>query len=113
MTDQKPAAPLNAPLARPPAVPPPLAQPLGSGNERAAIGLMVLVCAIFAAQDALSRHLGGAYPPVFVVMLRYWFLAVFCTVMVMRQPGGLRRAIRSKRPVLQVIRGCCWWSRSS
>ncbi|RMC38035.1 DMT family transporter [Paracoccus alkanivorans] len=70
-----------------------------------AILLMCLTSLIFAVQDGFSRVLGEAYPPVLVVMIRYWVFALFVIAMVSRQPGGLRRAIRTKRPVTQIIRG--------
>jgi len=60
---------------------------------------------IFAVQDGLARHLGAAYSPVFVTMVRYWFFAVFVAAMAARGPGGLRAAARSHHPVLQIIRG--------
>lgn len=97
-------APLTAPAAQAPAVPPPLAEPIRD-RQGLAIALMVLVSLIFAIQDAFSRHLGGHYSPILVTMLRYWFFASFCIVLAMRMPGGLRRGMRSRRPVLQVIRG--------
>lgn len=96
-------APVPSPLAdstvaNPPSVDSPDRQGL-------AVILMCGVALLFAIQDGVSRHLGTAYSPVFVVMLRYWFFAVFVTLLVMRNPGGLRRAIRSKRPWTQIFRG--------
>ena len=40
-----------------------------------AIGLMCATAFIFALQDGFSRVLGQAYPPVLVVMFRYWVFA--------------------------------------
>lgn len=103
--DTPPSAPLPAPATLPPAdmiaakCPP---QPDRQG--RAAL-LMCLVAFIFALQDGVSRHLGTAYSPAFVVMIRYWFFIVFATVLVMRSPGGMRAALRSKRPLTQIFRG--------
>ncbi|MBU2956371.1 DMT family transporter [Paracoccus sp. C2R09] len=70
-----------------------------------AIFLMCAVSFIFALQDALSRVLGGAYPPELIVMLRYWVFAAFVIAMTARQPGGIRRALRTRRPVTQIARG--------
>ncbi|MDO5704410.1 MAG: DMT family transporter [Paracoccus sp. (in: a-proteobacteria)] len=95
--------PDNTPPLPQTAVPPPPA-PL---RDRTGLGI-VLMCAtslIFAFQDGLSRQLGGDYPPVLIVMLRFWVFALFVIWLVSRQPGGLRRAIRSKRPVTQIFRG--------
>ncbi|MFI0395602.1 DMT family transporter [Paracoccus jiaweipingae] len=66
---------------------------------------MVLVSLIFAIQDGLSRQLASTYSPLLITMIRYWFFAMFCTVLVMRMPGGLARGLRARRPVLQVARG--------
>lgn len=66
---------------------------------------MCVVSLIFGLQDVFSRLLGGSYPPVLIVMIRYWVFAVFVIALVARQPGGLRRAVRTKRPVTQIARG--------
>ncbi|WP_167626675.1 DMT family transporter [Paracoccus luteus] len=66
---------------------------------------MCLVSFIFAIQDALSRQLGAAYPPVLIVMIRYWFFALFVVTLAARSQGGLRAAVRSRRPGMQVARG--------
>ncbi|MCZ0960420.1 DMT family transporter [Paracoccus benzoatiresistens] len=88
---------------------PPAAAPRSFGGRTDRTGLAIaLMCAtsfIFAMQDAFSRMLGSEYPPVLVVMLRYWFFALFVIAMVSRQPGGLRRAIRTRRPKTQILRG--------
>ncbi len=65
----------------------------------------LLAIGIFAIQDGISKHLGGLYPPVFITMIRFWAFAVFCMLMAMRGKGGLKAAIATKRPVLQILRG--------
>ena len=60
---------------------------------------------IFAAQDGISKHLGSAYPPVFIAMLRYWAFAVFVLLMAARSAGGIRGAVMANRPWLQIGRG--------
>ncbi|MCM2476391.1 DMT family transporter [Rhizobium sp. CG5] len=65
----------------------------------------VLTFAIFACQDAISKHLGALYPPVFVAMVRYWVFAVFSIMMAVRFGGGIRAVVRARRPWLQVLRG--------
>lgn len=65
---------------------------------------MILVTAIFAGQDAVSRHLGQRYSVMSVVMIRYWAFAIFVVALAAARPGGLRAAVRSKRPGLQVFR---------
>ncbi|RDW12747.1 DMT family transporter [Paracoccus thiocyanatus] len=103
MPNNRQTGPLMGPATAPPAVPPPLARPR-SERQGTAILLICASALIFAAQDGVSRHLGSAYPPIFVVMLRYWFFAVFVILLCARAPGGLRRAIRSKRPWTQAFR---------
>lgn len=100
--DDSPENPLNAPATRAPAVP-----PVNSPREDRTGLAIILMCAvslIFAVQDGLSRQLGSHYAPTFVVMLRYWFFAIFVIALVSRQPGGMRRAMRSRHPYLQIIR---------
>ena len=60
---------------------------------------------IFSFQDAVSKHLGDNYPPVFVAMIRYWAFGAFCMLLASRMRGGLRAAAKSTRPVLQIFRG--------
>lgn len=60
---------------------------------------------IFAIQDGISKHLGQAYPPVFVAMIRYWFFAAFVLALATRNTGGVKQTAKSSRPVLQIIRG--------
>jgi drug/metabolite transporter (DMT)-like permease len=74
-------------------------------NTRLGIWLMIATTFVFAMQDGLSRHLAGAYNVYMVVMVRYWFFAVFVTVLAARSAGGLRRAAATKYPLLQVTRG--------
>lgn len=103
MSDLPPANPLNAPAARAPAVPP-LNHPR-EDRTGLAILIMCAVAMIFSVQDGLSRQLGSHYPPIFIVMLRFWFFALFVLVLVARQPGGLGRAMRSHHPWIQTGRG--------
>ncbi|MDQ7251519.1 DMT family transporter [Dongia sedimenti] len=60
---------------------------------------------IFSFQDAVSKHLGDHYPPIFITMIRYWAFGAFCILLASRKPGGLRAAAGTKRPVLQIMRG--------
>mgnify|MGYP002715709333 FL=1 len=86
---------------------PPIPSALGGSPDRTGLAIL-LMCAtslIFAGQDAFSRILGSEYPPLLIVMIRYWVFGVFVIAMVSRQPGGLRRAIRTRRPKTQILRG--------
>ncbi|MDS9466468.1 DMT family transporter [Paracoccus sp. MBLB3053] len=104
MTDNSQTGPLMAPPAQPPAVPPPQAEPLVD-RQGSAIMLICGASFIFATQDGISRHLGATYSPVFITMVRYWFFTLFVVAICLRQPNGLRMAMRSKRPWLQIARG--------
>lgn len=74
-------------------------------NTRLGIWLMVATTFVFAMQDGISRHLAGNYNVLMVVMIRYWFFALFVVALAARRPGGLRAAIRTAHPLLQVTRG--------
>jgi drug/metabolite transporter (DMT)-like permease len=74
-------------------------------NTRAGIWLMVATTVVFAAQDGISRHLGTHYPITMVVMVRFWFFALFALTLAARAPGGIRAAVRSTFPWVQLARG--------
>ncbi|MDZ4096103.1 MAG: DMT family transporter, partial [Paracoccaceae bacterium] len=74
-------------------------------NTRLGIWLMIATTFVFAMQDGISRHLAGEYNVYMVVMIRYWFFALFVMAVAARQSGGLRRAVRSRFALLQTIRG--------
>ncbi|MFT6675629.1 MAG: drug/metabolite transporter (DMT)-like permease [Sulfitobacter sp.] len=76
-----------------------------SNNIPLGIALMVATTLVFAVQDGLSQHLAGQYNVLMVVMIRYWFFAAFVIAIARRKPGGLRRAVRTRQPLLQCIRG--------
>ncbi len=78
---------------------------MSPNNPRLGIALMVLTMLIFAAQDGISRHLAGEYNVLMVVMIRYWFFALFVVALSARRAGGLRRVAATSQPVLQIFRG--------
>ncbi len=59
---------------------------------------MVAAVAAFAAQDGFSRYLATEYNTLMVVMVRYWLFAGFVTLLALRRPEGMRKAIRTRRP---------------
>ncbi|MQB41353.1 DMT family transporter [Rhizobium sp. ICMP 5592] len=65
----------------------------------------LLAISIFAIQDGISKHLVSAYPPLFVAMIRYWGFMLFAIALAARSPGGLRAAVYTRKPGLQVVRG--------
>jgi drug/metabolite transporter (DMT)-like permease len=74
-------------------------------NTRLGITLMVITTFIFAVQDVISRHLATEYNVFMVVMIRYWFFAVFAMAMAARMGGGLRKVATAHFPVIQAFRG--------
>lgn len=60
---------------------------------------------IFATQDGFTKFLGNHYPPILVTMIRFWAFAVFVTLMAAASPGGIRRAVVTRHPYLQILRG--------
>lgn len=74
-------------------------------TKRLGYAFTLLAIMIFSVQDAISKHLGSAYPPVFIAMLRFWAFGAFALVLGARSPGGLRAAAATKRPFLQILRG--------
>lgn len=74
-------------------------------TKRLGYAFTLLAIVIFSLQDAISKHLGSAYPPVFIAMLRFWAFGAFALVLGARGPGGLRAAAATKRPLLQILRG--------
>lgn len=78
---------------------------LEGDNPRLGIALMILVSAIFAAQDGVSRYLASNYSVMTVVMLRFWFLAAFVVAMAALRGGGVRKVARTQQPWLQAFRG--------
>lgn len=65
----------------------------------------IVAITLFSAQDGISKHLAGAYPPFLVAMIRYWTFALFAIALAARSRGGLSVTVRTRRPLLQVVRG--------
>ncbi|MEP5155638.1 DMT family transporter [Planktotalea sp.] len=74
-------------------------------NTSLGIGLMIATTFIFAMQDGVSQHLAREYNVMMIVMIRYWFFAAFVITIAARAPGGLRKAVRTEQPKLQIFRG--------
>jgi drug/metabolite transporter (DMT)-like permease len=66
--------------------------------------LMAAATLVFALQDGISKHLAAEYNTMMVIMVRYWFFAIFVIALAVRQSGGIRQAARTRQPVLQSIR---------
>ncbi len=74
-------------------------------NGRLGIAFMILSSLIFAAQDGISRHLATNYSVLTVVMIRYWFFAVFVIAISAARGGGIARVSRTRQLPLQILRG--------
>lgn len=69
-----------------------------------AIILTLITIGVFGIQDAVSKVLVQSYSPFLITMMRYWGFAIFALVLVARQ-APLRRALVSRAPGWQVLRG--------
>jgi drug/metabolite transporter (DMT)-like permease len=69
-----------------------------------AIILTIITVGVFGIQDAVSKVLVQTYSPFLITMMRYWGFAIFALIMVARQ-APLRRALVSRAPGWQVLRG--------
>ncbi|MGR3572725.1 DMT family transporter [Brevirhabdus sp.] len=74
-------------------------------NVRLGIFLMIATTLVFSVQDGVSRYLAGEYNIFMVVMIRFWFFATFVITVASRRVGGLRAAVRTEQPFLQIFRG--------
>lgn len=74
-------------------------------NVRLGIFLMIATTMVFSVQDGVSRYLAGEYNIFMVVMIRFWFFAAFVITVASRRVGGLRAAVRTEQPFLQIFRG--------
>lgn len=79
--------------------------PVNPQNLRLGIWLMVATVLVFATQDGFSRHLAATYNVWMVVMIRFWFFAVFVTALAARAQGGLRQAVAARYLKVQIFRG--------
>ncbi len=78
---------------------------MSQNNTRAGIALMIAAVFVFAVQDGVSRLLADTYNVWMIVMIRYWFFALFVIAVAARGPGGIRAAAATTQPFLQTFRG--------
>ncbi|POA90335.1 Threonine/homoserine efflux transporter RhtA [Pseudomonas sp. NFPP10] len=74
------------------------------------IVLIVLATFLFASHDALSKYLSGFFPVIMVVWARYLIHTLLMAGIFLPQSG--LRVLRSKRPLLQLLRALCLLSTS-
>ena len=65
---------------------------------------MVLTTMVFAVQDGVSRYLAENYKVLTIVMIRYWFFALFVLALSQHR-GGVSAIAKTSQPVLQIGRG--------
>lgn len=65
---------------------------------------LVLATLFFAVQDAISKHAVQTVPVAQILVIRFFFFALFATVYAMRRTS-FRLALRSQVPGLQLLRG--------
>ena len=74
------------------------------------IALVVVATFLFASHDALSKYLSGFFPVIMVVWARYLIHTLLMAGIFLPQSG--LRLLRSKRPLLQLLRALCLLSTS-
>ena len=79
--------------------------PRGARERRLGYAFALAAITIFSLQDGISKHLGSAYPPVFVTMIRYWAFAGFALLLAARARGGIPASAKSGAQWVQVARG--------
>ena len=81
-------------------------RPSEQQQDQAVKGILALILAtlLFAAQDAITKHLTSSMPVAQLMFVRYFFFALFALVYASRKTR-LRNAFRSHWPKLQLLRG--------
>jgi len=74
-------------------------------DTRLGIWLMIATTLVFSVQDGLSRHLAETYNVTMVVMIRFWFFALFVIAIGRSRSGSLRAAAATRQPLVQLARG--------
>jgi drug/metabolite transporter (DMT)-like permease len=74
-------------------------------NVGLGMGLALLSILIFSTQDAASKAVvESGVAPIQMTMMRFWAFAGFALLLAWRQ-GGVRAALQTRRPGLQILRG--------
>lgn len=82
----------------------------GTNHPFKGILLIVLATFLFASHDVLSKYLSGFFPVIMVVWARYLIHTLLMAGIFLPQSG--LRVLRSKRPLLQLLRALCLLSTS-
>lgn len=90
-----------------------LAAPPGPGgapaSNRVLLGIVLTIAsvAVFACQDAITKHLALKYPVPFFLMIRYWVFAAFTLAFAAHSGVTPVSALRANAWILQIVRACC------
>ena len=74
-------------------------------NLKLGVLLMLGATLTFALQDGISRYLSERYNVISVVMIRYWFFALFVIAWSHWRGGGIATVARTEQLGLQIGRG--------
>lgn len=77
----------------------------GTNHPLKGIALMVVATFMFASHDAMSKYLSGFYPIILIVWARYLVHTLLMAGIFLPQSG--LRVLRTRRPLLQVLRALC------
>ncbi|WP_212631493.1 DMT family transporter [Pseudomonas sp. KB-10] len=77
----------------------------GANRPFKGIGLMLVATFMFASHDAMSKYLSGFYPIILIVWARYLVHTLLMAGIFLPQSG--LRVLRTRRPLLQVLRALC------
>ncbi|WP_084596206.1 DMT family transporter [Pseudomonas massiliensis] len=77
----------------------------GSSQPLKGMLLMVIATLLFASHDVLSKYLSGIYPVMLVIWVRY-FVHTLLMMGIFLPRSGLR-ILRTRRPLLQILRALC------
>lgn len=71
------------------------------------LGIVLAISAtfIFALQDGISKYLALNYDVTSVIMIRYWFFALFVIAMSHYQTGGVKQHFKTTQIHIQFFRG--------
>lgn len=78
-----------------------------TGTSQPLKGMLLIVIAtlLFASHDVLSKYLSGFYPVMLVIWVRYFVHTLLMMGIFLPQSG--LRILRTRRPLLQVVRALC------
>ena len=75
-----------------------------TGQDRPALGIAIMIFALFvlASMDAVAKHLTESLAAPQILVVRFWIFLTFASLIASRR--GLKSAVISQKPKLQIIR---------